>query len=72
MRVSCYTQLSRTSVGRAISPMKGFIMVTTIRKTIYGLAASLIALALLSGCGATLPAQQDDIVSKLNRDSGGR
>lgn len=47
-------------------------MVTTIRKTIYGLAASLIALALLSGCGATLPAQQDDIVSKLNRDSGGR
>ena len=44
----------------------------TIRKVLYGLAAPFLAVALLSGCSTTAPIQQDDIVTKLNRDSGGR
>lgn len=44
---------------------------SAIRKTLYGLAATIAAAAFLGGCSATMPAQSDDIVAKISRDSAG-
>ena len=44
----------------------------TIRNALSGLAMVIATLMLVAGCSATIPAQQEDLVAKLDRDSGGR